>query len=101
MACDIRDQQDALVEEQKLAAAGFLQRKKSLRNLESIVRGQAATGIETLAIIVQDYLTPENQVISVRVDTQDVVSRRTPTAEELQGDLLQGDEDDGFGGGTH
>lgn len=96
VACDLRDQQAALVEEKKLKVAEFGQRKKALENLEAIARGQAATGIEISAIVVQDYLTPGNEVISVRVDTEEAVSRRTATAEELQ-EELDLDGDDGFG----
>lgn len=100
-ACDLRDQQAAVTEEAKLAAAGFRQRKKALENQEAVARGQAATGIEVVAVVVQDYLTAGNEVISVRVDTNDPVSRRTATAEELQEDLFGADEDDsdetGFG----
>lgn len=98
-ACDLRDQQAALAEEKKLAVAGFAQRKKALENLEAVARGQAATGVEVVAVVVQDYLTAGNEVISVRVDTNDPVSRRTATAEELQEDLFGADADDetGFG----
>lgn len=98
-ACDLRDQQAALVEEKKLAMADFGQRKKALENLEAIARAQASTGIRVVDVVVQDYLTPQNEVISVRADSQDIVSRRTATAEELQGELFGADDDeeDGFG----
>lgn len=96
-ACDLRDQQGALAEEKKLAIAGFGQRKKALENLEAIARGQAATGTEVVAVVVQDYLTPSNEVVAVRVDTNDPVSRRTATADELQEDLFGGDDESGFG----
>lgn len=98
-ACDLRDQQAAVTEEAKLAAAGFRQRKKALENQEAVARGEASTGVSVVAVIVQDYLTPGNEVVSVRVDTNDPVARRTATAEELQEDLFGSDEDDesGFG----
>lgn len=96
-ACDLRDQQAALAEEAKLAAAGFRQRKKALENLEAVARVQASTGIESVAVVVQDYLTEGNEVISVRIDTDKTVARRTATAEELQEEMF-GDDDDGFGG---
>jgi hypothetical protein len=93
-ACDLRDQQAALVEEKKLAMAGFNHRKKSLENLEAVARGQASTGIEEVAVVVQDYLTAGNEVVSVRIDTQDPVARRTATTEELQEELFGGSEDE-------
>lgn len=97
-ACDLRDQQVALSEEKKLAMAAFGQRKKSLENLESIRRGQAATGIEIAAVVVQDYLTAENEVVSIRIDNNAPVAKRTATGEELQEDLFGGEDDDGPSG---
>lgn len=92
-ACDIRDQQAALVEEKKLAMAAFGQRKKALENLEAVARGEASTGISVVAVVVQDYLSSGNEVVSVRVDTNDPVARRTATADELQEDLFGADDD--------
>lgn len=94
-ACDLRDQQYALVEEKKLAMAAFSQRKKALENAETVARQQASTGIEVVAVLVQNYLTAGNEVISLRVDTNDEVSRRTATPGELQEELFGGDN--GFG----
>lgn len=98
-ACDLRDQQAALVEEKKLAMAAFGQRKKDLENKEAVARQQASTGIEVAAVVVQDYLTDGNEVISIRIDTNEPVVRRTATADELQEDLFGADSDDdtGFG----
>jgi hypothetical protein len=96
-ACDLRDQQVALAEEKKLAMAAFGQRKKSLENLESIRRSQAATGIEIAAVVVQDYLTAENEVVSIRIDNNAPVAKRTATGEELQDDLFGGEDDEPSG----
>lgn len=97
-ACGLRDQQAALAEEKKLAMAGFNQRKKALENQEAIARGEAATGKATIAVLVQDYLSPGNEVVSVGIDAEgnvmDVVSRRTATAEELQEEMFGGSEDE-------
>jgi hypothetical protein len=94
-ACDLRDQIFSLVEEKKLKVAEFGQRKKALENLEAVSRQQASTGIEIAAVVVQDYLTPTNEVISVRVDTSDQVSRRQASADELQEELFGGSDDAG------
>lgn len=93
-ACDLRDQRASLVEEKKLAVAGFNHRKKALENLEAVARGQASTGIEELAVVVQDYLTAGNEVISVRVDNSEAVAKRTATADELQEELFGGTDED-------
>lgn len=97
-ACGLRDQQAALAEEKKLAMAGFGQRKKLLENQEAIARGEAATGKAAVAVIVQDYLSHGNEVVSVGVDAEgnvlDVVARRTATAEELQEEMFGGSEDE-------
>lgn len=94
LACDLRDQQAALVEEKKLAVAAFGQRKKALENQEAIARGQASTGIELAAVVVQDWLTVGNEVIAIRIDTNEPVARRTATGEELQEELFGGEDDD-------
>lgn len=97
-ACSLRDQQAALAEEKKLAMAGFNQRKKSLENQEALARGAAATGKETIAVLVQDFLTRGNEVVSVAIDAdgneQGEVAKRTATAEELQEELFGGSEDE-------
>lgn len=93
-ACELRDQQASLGEERKLKIAEFNLRKKALENQEAILRGQAATGIEEIAVVVQDYLTASNEVVSVRVDNEELVSKRTATADELQEELFGGTDED-------
>lgn len=93
-ACDLRDQQAALVEEKKLAMAAFNHRKKELENKEAVLRGQASTGIEEIAVVVQDFLTAGNEVVSVRIDNDELVSKRTATADELQEELFGGTDED-------
>lgn len=92
-ACSLRDQQAALAEEKKLAMAAFTHRKKSLENEEAVARGQASTGIEEIAVVVQDFLTAGNEVVSVRIDTQDPVAKRTATQDELQDELFGGTDE--------
>lgn len=93
-ACDLRDQQAALVEEKKLKMAEFNHRKKELENKEAVLRGQASTGIEEIAVVVQDFLTAGNEVVSVRIDNDELVSKRTATADELQEELFGGTDED-------
>lgn len=93
-ACELRDQQAALGEEKKLKMADFNHRKKELENKESVLRGQAATGIEEIAVVVQDFLTASNEVVSVRIDNEEPVSKRTATADELQEELFGGTDED-------
>lgn len=93
-ACELRDQQAALGEEKKLKMAEFNHRKKELENKESVLRGQAATGIEEIAVVVQDFLTASNEVVSVRIDNEEFVSKRTATADELQEELFGGTDED-------
>lgn len=100
-ARQLRDRQDAIKKERAGAMATFKARSQEVADAEALLRQQASTRKRDVEIPVQDYLTPTNEVISVRTDTHDQIGRRTATATELQGDLLQGDEDDGFGSGTH
>lgn len=93
-ACDLRDQQVSLGEEKKLKMAEFNHRKKALENQEAILRGQASTGIEEIAVVVQDFLTASNEVVSVRIDNEELVSKRTATADELQEELFGGTDED-------
>lgn len=93
-ACDLRDQQAALGEEKKLKMAEFNHRKKELENREAVLRGQASTGIEEIAVVVQDFLTAGNEVVSVRIDNQEISSKRTATADELQEELFGGTDDE-------
>ncbi len=89
-ACDLRDQASAVKEEKKTAMAGFSQRLKELDQREQDCRRRASTGIDHVAVIVQDYLTATNEVVSVKVDTNEPVARRTATVQELQEDLFGG-----------
>lgn len=93
-ACALRDQQKALAEEAKLAAAGFRQRKRALENEEDVFRQQASTGVETAAVIVQHFLTAQNEVVAVRIDNGALVAKRTATADELQEEMFGGTDDD-------
>ena len=93
-ACDLRDQQAALVEEKKLAMAGFNQRKKALENQEAVLRHEASTRVEVAAVVVQNYLTATNEVVAVRIDNGEQVARRTATGDELQEEMFGGDDDD-------
>lgn len=93
-ACELRDQQAALAEEKKLQAAAFNHRKKELENKEAVLRGQASTGIEEIAVVVQDFLTAGNEVVAVRIDNDELVSKRTATAEELQEEMFGGTDED-------
>lgn len=94
-ACDLRDQHEKIKEELKTARAGFNQRMKELDQREQECRQRASTGIDHVPVVVQDFLTPSNEVVSVEVKTQTPVARRTATAEELQEDLFGGGEREG------
>jgi hypothetical protein len=93
-ACALRDQQKALTQEAKLAADGYRQRKKALENEEDVLRQQASTGIETAAVIVQHFLTAQNEVVAVRIDNGALVAKRTATADELQEEMFGGTDDE-------
>lgn len=101
-ACDLRDQQDKLKIELAGVKTDFKVREKNLRDAEVEARGQASTRKRHVQILIQDHITPSNEVISIRLDTKDVVGRRTATAEELQEEPFGGGDDDddeetGFG----
>lgn len=89
-ACDLRDQASTVKEEKATAMAAFRQRIKELDQREQDCRRRASTGIDHVAVVVQDYLTGSNEVVSVKVDTNEPVSRRTATIQELQEDLFGG-----------
>lgn len=92
-ACDLLDQKTALAEEKKLKAAEYGQRIKELDRAATLARQAASTGTETAAVIVQNYLTAGNEVVSIRVDTNETVAGRTATSEELQEELFGGSDD--------
>ncbi len=48
----------------------------------------------SVAVVVQNYLTSGNEVVSVRVDTNEPVAGRTATSEELQEELFGGSDDE-------
>jgi len=93
-ACDLLDQKSALVEEKKLKAAEYGQRIKELDRAATMARQAASTGTETIAAVVQNYLTAGNEVVSVRLDTNETVAGRTATSEELQEELFGGSDDE-------
>lgn len=101
-ASTLRDQQDALKQERAGAMQEFKARGQRLADAEATARRQAATRRKDVEIALQDYITGSNEVITVRTDTQEVMGRRTATAEELetlQTEMFGSDdeEDDGFG----
>lgn len=93
-ACALIDQLEALTQEAKISAADFAQRKKALKQQADIARQQAATGKETAAVIVQHFLTAQNEVVAVRIDNGALVASRTATAEELQEEMFGGTDDE-------
>lgn len=95
LACDLRDQQIKLLDEKKNSRAAFNARQKDLEAKEEAARQRASTGIDHVAVVVQDFLTSGNQVVSVQLDTQKPVAVRTATADELQEDLFGGSDDGG------
>lgn len=93
---ELRNQQDALAAERSNAMAEFTARKKRLAAAELDARHQVSTRKRDIEVIVQDYLTPGNEVVTVRCDeTSAIIARRTATAAELQDEMLR---DDDFGG---
>ncbi|HEY6117479.1 MAG TPA: hypothetical protein VI172_16115 [Candidatus Dormibacteraeota bacterium] len=92
-ACDLLDQKSALVEEKKLKAAEYGQRIKELDRAATQARQAASTGTETAAVVVQNYLTVGNEVVSVRLLDNEPVVKRTATGEELQEELFGGSDD--------
>lgn len=100
-ANQLRDQQDALKQELAGVKQEFRARGQRLIDAEIRARRQASTGRMDVEISLQEFLTSTNEVILVRMDTQEVTGRRTATAEELQQDLFGAgvsDEDEaGFG----
>lgn len=100
-ANQLRDQQDALKQELAGVKQEFKARGQRLIDAEIKARRQASTKRMDLEIPLQEFLTSSNEVILVRMDTQEVTGRRTATTEELQEVLLDADEEDddetGFG----
>lgn len=99
-ANQLRDQQDALKQELAGVKQEFKARAQRLTDAEVKARRQASTRRMDLEISLQEFLTSSNEVILVRMDTQEVMGRRTATPEELQEDLFDGEEEDdesGFG----
>lgn len=90
----LRDRQDALKKELVGVKADFKARGQVLSDAEALARQQASTRKRDAEISVQDYITPGNEVISLRMDTNEVFGRRIATLDELQ----EGFESDGFGG---
>jgi len=89
-SCELRNAQDALKRERADAMAAFKARAAALSSAEELCRQRASTGRSDLAVVVQDFITPGNEVLTVRIDTSDVVNRRTATADELQEEIFGG-----------
>lgn len=97
-ACELLDQKTALAEEKKLKAAEYGQRIKELDRAATMARLAGSTGKETVAVVVQNFLTAGNEVVSVALNADGSedgeVARRTATGEELQEELFGGSEED-------
>lgn len=102
LVCDLRDKQDALEEELKSVKADYKARQEGLEEKERVARRLASTARAETEVAIQDWLTQGNEIISIRLDTGDVLRRRTATARELQEELpLDGGpppQDDAFPG---
>lgn len=98
--CVIQDRQDALKRGKTAAMQKFKARAAELVAAQETALRQVATGKRDSEILVQDFITPSNEVVSVRFDSDnnEVVERRTATAEELQEELFGGGDDDDAGG---
>ncbi len=100
-ANQLRDQQDALKQELAGVKQEFKARGQRMIDAEIIARRSASTRRKDVEIALQEFLTSGNEVILVRMDTHEVMGRRIATAEELQEDLFEADDeeedDSGFG----
>ncbi|HEX6022540.1 MAG TPA: hypothetical protein VFZ00_11135 [Solirubrobacter sp.] len=97
-SCDLLDQKTALAEEAKLKASEYRQRVKELDRAATMARQAGSTGKDTIAVLVQDFLTRGNEVVSVAMtadgEVGDEIVRRTATAEELQEELFGGSDEE-------
>jgi len=90
----LRDQQEALKRELAGMKADHKARMTKLIDAEALARNEASTAQRSVDISVQDYITPQNEVVSIRSDNNEVTGRRTATVSELQEELFGGDNDD-------
>jgi hypothetical protein len=99
--CRFRELQAAVKEAKKKAMADYRARLQELESDEAAALRQVTTKHRDVDVTVQDYLSAANEVVTMRVDTHDVIRRRTATGEELQEELPIDPDDGGFGSGTH
>lgn len=100
--CVIQDRQDSLKRGKAAAMQKFKARAAELESMKEIALRQVSTGKRDAEILVQDFMTPSNEVVSIRFDSesQEIVERRTATAEELQEELFGADSEDPTGFAT-
>ncbi len=85
--CDLWRMRGELDDKKKSAAAGF---KAQLTETDKQIRealGNAQSGYRDLEIVIEEWLTPTNQVQRYRTDSGELIGDRAPRTEDLQEQL--------------
>lgn len=97
--CSLLDRQEQLDERLARAKAEIKGESTTIEDKLRVSRRRVSTKRSDVEVTLQQYLTNGNEVIIVRTDTDEILSRRTATARELQEDMFteKPATDDGFG----
>jgi hypothetical protein len=90
--CDLTRSRNTLDEKRKASASEFNARLKELDAMIDEELDAAASGRRDVEVTIEEYLTPQNQVIRYRTDTGELLGDRAARAEDLQELLPLGDD---------
>lgn len=85
--CDLWRQRDELDEKRKASAADYKAKIADVQKQVKQALGNAQSGYRDLEIVVEEWLTPQNQVQRYRTDTGELIGDRAPRSEDLQESL--------------
>lgn len=86
-------EQEALDEKRRETLAGFRQKQESIKERQKTLVDSVEGHTRLENVECQDYLTPQNEIRTIRLDTGEIVNKRAAVASELQESLLDEEEE--------
>ncbi len=86
--CDLLGRRDNLEGALKATKAEYRAKLESIKDRIERALNTATTGRQEIEVDIEEWLTRGNEIVRVRADTGEVLTRRTATASELQENLF-------------
>lgn len=91
--CDLTRSRNALDDKRQATAADYRAKLKEIDGMIEQELQAAASGRRTVEVTIEEWLTPQNQVVRYRTDTGELIGDRVARPEDLQETLPLGDDE--------